>query len=277
MYETYAINTNFRQLWNPVVGCTPTSPGCEHCSIRRFLELSSPTRFQPTWQQAHLNDPLTWRVPRRVYVANQSDLFHHRFTREQIDQVFEVMLNAGHHVYQILSRRSGRMASYVLNWLSRKNMKSVPDHIKIGVSVERDDYCWRVDDLRTIPAYRYVAAQPLLGPLPSLNLEGIRWLMTAGEFCRGGRPAHPDWFRELRDRCAENHVGFVLKTRGAWTWDKPKDFRGWNRWGVVNARGDFTPRGFVRNPSEEVRVYRVGSRKSGRELDGQEWAEAPDA
>lgn len=269
-YETTQQNEH---LWNLVTGCTEISPGCDNCMTRPFLKAEIPTGFSPTWHRERLDDPLKW-APRIVFVAHLGDLFHHHFTDEQLDSAFEVMMQANQHIYQILTKRTGRLVSYLDGWLAKRRMSTVPGHIRLGASVELDEFCWRVDDLRRLPAYRYVAAQPLLGHLPSLDLSGVRWLMTAGEFrpSPNARPSHPDWFRYLRDKCLDEGVGFVFKTRGSWTWDKPADFRSKSMWGVISLDGEFTPRG-RKTRGGDVRVYRVDSKDSGRTLDGQEWNE----
>jgi len=218
-----------------------------------------------------VDDPLSW-APRLVFVAHQSDLFHALFTDEQLDSAFDVMMRADQHIYQILTKRTGRLVSYLNGWMAKKRISAVPTHIRLGTSVELDEFCWRLDDLRKVQAYRFMAAQPLLGHLPSLDLTGIRWMMTAGEFRPGARPSHPDWFRYLRDKCLDAGVGFVFKTRGSWTWDKPADFNSEAMWGVISIDGKFTPRG-KKTSDLDVRVYRVDSKDSGRMLDGREWDE----
>ena len=265
-YETSDPNEH---LWRLVTGCTEISPGCDNCMARAFLEAEVPTGFSPTWHRERLADPLSW-APRMIFVAHQGDLFHPHVTDEQLDSAFKVMLQADQHIYQILTKRTGRLVSYLDGWLAKRRLSAVPTHIRLGASVELDEFCWRVDDLRKVRAYRYVGAQPLLGHLPSFDLSGISWLMTAGEFRSGARPSHPDWFRYLRDKCLDEGVGFVFKTHGSWTWDKPANF---TRWGILSTDGEFKLYG-RKMYYGDVRVYQVDSKDSGRLLDGQEWNES---
>jgi protein gp37 len=85
-------------------------------------------------------------------------------------------------------------------------------NVWLGVSVERDDYCRRADLLRAVPARtRWVCAEPLLGPLPSLNLDGIHWLVVGGESGPSWRPMELAWVRELRGKCRAAGVPLYFK------------------------------------------------------------------
>jgi protein gp37 len=204
--------------WNPVTGCTQVSPGCAHCYALTFAE-----RFRGVpnhayeqgfdlrlWEQ-RLELPLTWRKPRRIFVNSMSDLFHKDIPDEYIRRVFDVMVQANWHIFQVLTKRSPRLA---------KLGKTLPwaPHIWAGVSIELDRYHWRADHLRQVPAeVRFISAEPLLGPLPRLNLEGIHWLITGGESGHGHRPIDVDWVRDLRDRCQSEGVAFFHKQWGGRT------------------------------------------------------------
>ena len=204
--------------WNPVTGCTEVSPGCDHCYARVFAErfrgvLGHPyeqgfdLRLWPT----RLNYPLKWKRPRRIFVNSMSDLFHKDVPDDFILSVFDTMKQAYWHNFQLLTKRPRRLVKLAaqLPW---------PSHIWIGVSIERDDYVWRADYLRRVPAaVRFVSAEPLLGPLPSLSLEGIDWLITGGESGHNHRPIDPTWVRDLRDRCVAMNIAFFHKQWGGRT------------------------------------------------------------
>ena len=188
--------------WNPVTGCTEVSPGCDHCYARVFAERFRDVPSHPyeqgfdlrLWPE-RLELPLQWKKPRRIFVNSMSDLFHQDVPDEYIFQVFEVMRRADQHVFQVLTKRSARLAKLA-------PQLPLPSHIWIGVSVETLRYQWRVDHLRQVPAHvRFISAEPLLGSLHELDLTDIHWLIAGGESGPGHRPCSPDWVRELRDLC----------------------------------------------------------------------------
>jgi protein gp37 len=204
--------------WNPVTGCTQVSPGCDHCYALTFAERFRGVPSHPyeqgfdlkLWPE-RLELPLQWRKPRRIFVNSMSDLFHKDVPDEYIRRVFEVMVKADWHIFQVLTKRSARFARLgpTLPWRP---------HIWAGVSIETKGYIWRADHLRRVPAHiRFISAEPLLGPLDNLSLEGIQWLITGGESGYGHRPCDPDWVRSLRDRCRAEGVAFFHKQWGGRT------------------------------------------------------------
>ena len=197
--------------WNPTVGCTKVSPGCDHCYAERLtrrFRSAYPDGFALTLRPEALDLPRRWRRPRVVFVNSMSDLFHAKVPTSYLAEVFAVMEACPQHTFQILTKRAERLARLAprLPW---------PPNIWMGVSVETRDYLWRIDYLRRVPAaVRFVSAEPLLRSLGSISLVGIDWLIAGGESQAGARPAHPDWFRELRDQCASAAVAFFLKQLG---------------------------------------------------------------
>jgi protein gp37 len=154
---------------------------------------------------------MRWRRPRIVFVNSMSDLFHERVPLEFIRRVFDVMTEAERHTFQILTKRSDRMARLApeLEW---------PRNVWMGVSIENRRWVGRADLLRNVPAaVRFVSAEPLLGPLENLDLTEIDWLIAGGESGLRYRPVHLDWIRQLRDRCRDEHVAFFLKQIGGRT------------------------------------------------------------
>ncbi len=229
--------------WNPVTGCTQVSPGCDHCYAMTFAERFRGVPghhyeqgFDLRLWESRLELPLRWKKPRRIFVNSMSDLFHAGVPEQFIRRVFSVMVRANWHVYQVLTKRPQRIARLAgtLPW---------PEHIWLGVSVESNQYAWRADFLRRVPAaVRFISAEPLLGPIDQLSLDGIDWLITGGESGAGFRPCDPDWVREVRDRCLDSEVAYFHKQWGGRTpkaggrvldgetWDQFPNQGGNSRW-----------------------------------------------
>lgn len=201
--------------WNPVTGCTKVSPGCRHCYAERMAarlqamgQANYRRGFELTLQEAMLERPLAWTKPQVIFVNSMSDLFHDDVPLDYIQRVFDVMVRADQHVYQVLTKRASRLAEVAteLPW---------PSHVWMGVSVENADYLSRVDDLRSTGAQtKFLSLEPLLGPLPGLELKGIDWVIAGGESGPGCRPMNLAWVRPIRDLCAARGVPFFLKQLG---------------------------------------------------------------
>jgi protein gp37 len=197
--------------WNPTSGCTKVSPGCDRCyaeRVTRRFPQTYPAGFTLTLRPDLLELPLHWRRPRTVFVNSMSDLFHQEVPEAFIQRVFEVMERCPQHTFQILTKRAERLARLAprLSW---------PPNVWMGVSVESPRFIWRIDYLRQVPArVRFISAEPLLAPLPNLDLDGIHWLIAGGESQSGCRPAAVDWFRDLQEQCARASVAFFLKQLG---------------------------------------------------------------
>ena len=201
--------------WNPVRGCTKVSPGCKFCYAQRFAErfrgvaghpyeLGFDLRLVPQ----KLREPLKWKEPRRIFVNSMSDLFHENIETEFIERVFETMHTASWHTFQILTKRSHRLAELgqKLEW---------PDNVWMGVSVENEGYTYRIDDLVRVPAkVRFLSIEPLLGPIPNLNLDSIDWVIVGGESGDKARPMDLQWVRTIRDLCKASGTAFFLKQLG---------------------------------------------------------------
>ena len=204
------------KTWNPTVGCTKVSPGCDMCYAElmhaRLTAMGVEKYAQPftsprPWPE-HLELPLSWRKPRMVFVNSMSDLFHPKIPLDYIQQVFEVMERASRHTFQILTKRPRRLARVAdqLPW---------PENIWMGVSVESAAHLFRVDFLTSTPAQvRFLSCEPLLGPLDGLDLTGIHWVIAGGESGVKARPMDLEWARQIRDQCVEADVAFFLKQLG---------------------------------------------------------------
>ncbi len=201
--------------WNPVTGCSKVSPGCKFCYAERMAKRLKAMRqpnyrngFRVTLQQHALEIPLRWRKPRMIFVNSMSDLFHEDVPSEFIVRVFAAMNEAPWHQYQILTKRSERLRelSPILPW---------SEHIWMGVSVENLDYMYRIDDLRATGAdIKFLSLEPLLGPLPDLDLRDIDWAIVGGESGPGARAMDVEWVRSIRNQCATAQVPFFFKQWG---------------------------------------------------------------
>lgn len=201
--------------WNPVTGCDKVSPGCAHCyaerMARRLHGMGQPNYrngFDLTLQPQMLEVPLRWKKPRRIFVNSMSDLFHPDVPLDFIQQVFDVMRRAHWHEFQILTKRSERLAELdsVLDW---------PANVWMGVSVENTRFLHRIPHLAgTAAQVKFLSLEPLLGPLPGLCLDGIDWVIVGGESGPRARPMKSEWVAEIRDACDRQNVPFFFKQWG---------------------------------------------------------------
>jgi protein gp37 len=204
--------------WNPVTGCSKISPGCKNCYAERLslrLQAMGNPRyrngFAVTLHPDQLTLPLRWPQPRLIFVNSMSDLFHEAVPEEFIRRVFEVMVRADWHIFQILTKRAERPAALAprLPW---------PENVWQGVSVENARYTWRITHLQKVPAaVRFLSLEPLLGPIPNLVLDGIQWVIVGGESGPHHRPADPAWVRDIRDQCVAAGIPFFFKQWGGRT------------------------------------------------------------
>ncbi|MGA2131066.1 MAG: phage Gp37/Gp68 family protein [Bryobacteraceae bacterium] len=201
--------------WNPVTGCSKVSPGCKFCYAERLAhrlqamgQKNYRNGFDLTLQPQMLEHPLQWRKPRRIFVNSMSDLFHEEVPTAYIKEVFAVMKQAHWHQYQVLTKRSKRLLELNrhLHWQPQ---------VWMGVSVESEDYLFRVDDLRrTGAAVKFLSIEPLLGPLHKLELRGIDWVIVGGESGPHARALESAWVQGVRDLCVSAGVPFFFKQWG---------------------------------------------------------------
>ncbi|HSK73297.1 MAG TPA: phage Gp37/Gp68 family protein [Pyrinomonadaceae bacterium] len=201
--------------WNPVTGCNKISPGCKNCYAERLAKrlkaMGQPNYkngFRLTLQPQMLELPLGWKKPQTIFVNSMSDLFHKNVPLEYIQQVFNVMKQAHWHRFQVLTKRSERLAelSSQLEW---------SPNIWMGVSVESQKYVYRIDDLRQTNAkIKFLSLEPLIGSLKNLELSGIDWAIVGGESGYGARPIQEDWVIEIRNQCQKAGVAFFFKQWG---------------------------------------------------------------
>lgn len=201
--------------WNPTTGCSKTSPGCKYCyavAMTKRLKAMGQHKyrndFELTVHDVELKRPYTWKKPRKVFVNSMSDLFHNDVPLEFIKKVFKVMNDTPQHIYQVLTKRAERLEeiSQELNWTP---------NIWMGVSIENEQFLYRMDHLRNTPAQiKFISAEPLIGPLPNMYLDGIDWVIVGGESGPKSRPIKGDWVIDIRDQCQSSNTSFFFKQWG---------------------------------------------------------------
>ncbi len=227
-----------QSTWNPVTGCDKVSPGCKFCyadrMAKRLKAMGQPNYangFELTLHERMLHLPLKWKAPQIIFVNSMSDLFHTNVPLAYIQKVFEVMDKSFWHTFQVLTKRSDRLLSLDPNlfW---------PANVWMGVSVENEKYTFRIDHLRqTNASVKFLSLEPLIGPLPNLELQGINWVIVGGESGPGAREIKEEWVIDIRDQCLSAQIPFFFKQWGGvnkkktgrllrdQTWDEmPKTF-----------------------------------------------------
>jgi protein gp37 len=204
-----------QMTWNPVTGCSKVSAGCKHCYAERManrLNAMGVARYQNGFQVTLHKDlidlPRKWKQPRLIFVNSMSDLFHEDVPFEFILRVFETMVVSPQHTFQILTKRSERLRKVapILPW---------PDNVWMGVSVEDEGVSYRINDLQSTPAQiRFLSCEPLIGPLNTIPLHGIHWVIVGGESGPGARPMQQVWVESIQAQCAEANVAFFFKQWG---------------------------------------------------------------
>lgn len=201
--------------WNPVTGCSKFSEGCRYCyaellakRLQRFGLTTYANGFDVTLHESALQIPIGWKTPRTIFVTSMGDLFHDDVPNDFIRKVFDVMQAAHWHQFQVLTKRTERM---------RELSGSLPllPNVWMGATVESVDYWHRVDDLRaTGAAIKFLSLEPLLGPLPDMDLSGIDWVIVGGESGRTSRPMDASWVADIRDQCCISSVPFFFEQWG---------------------------------------------------------------
>jgi protein gp37 len=201
--------------WNPTTGCDKISAGCKYCYaevMAKRLQAMGIEKYQDGFElRIHpeaLKIPYSWSSSKVVFVNSMSDLFHKDVPFSFIQEVFSVMNDNPQHIFQVLTKRSDLLLKYhtALKW---------GHNIWMGVSVENEKVKYRIDDLRKTNArVKFLSCEPLIGPLPEMNLQGIDWVIVGGESGRKPRPMHEDWVLDILEQCRKNDVKFFFKQWG---------------------------------------------------------------
>ncbi len=207
--------------WNPVRGCDKVSPGCKYCYAETFAERFRGVPGHPFEQgfdlrlvPEKLDEPKKWRKGKKIFVNSMSDLFHKDVPTDYIRQVCDVMLEADHHEYQVLTKRPERLKD-LLSTAKFADAASA-GHILWGVSVE-DRKCGlpRIDLLRATPVRRrFLSIEPLLEDLGEVDLSGIDWIIVGGESGAGARPFALEWAVSLIGSARKYGVPIFIKQMG---------------------------------------------------------------
>lgn len=205
--------------WNPVTGCTKISAGCDNCYAERFSERFRGVKGHPfekgfdlTLKPERIEQPLSWKKPKMVFVNSMSDLFHKEVPTEYIKRVFDTMEKADWHIFQVLTKRSSLMQKFVN---ARYKNGKAPEHIWLGTSVEESSKNSRIVHMQKMNAsVRFLSIEPLIGPPGKLDLKGIHWVIVGGESGPRCRPMEEEWVRAVRDQCLKQKVPFFFKQWG---------------------------------------------------------------
>ncbi len=295
------------KVWNPTTGCTRVTRGCHHCymfSLWPRLHGMKVAGYEgpPERLAMHperLQGPMAWKKPQRIFVNSMSDLFHRNVKVDFISEVWETMARCPQHTFMILTKRPHRMDYWLNDSEFRPDLNGEPwplRNVWLGTSVEDQLRASRIDALSRTPAViRFVSAEPLIGPLDlrtymwwaDLDIipfdvregmrkralyAGINWVIAGGESGPKGTPAHPRWFRDLRDHCVDAGVPFFFKQWGSWRplVSEPLTKRhtavALNGWRGSISRLDST---------YHLMGY-VGKGAAGAVLDGREWRQIPE-
>lgn len=219
------------ETWNFVTGCTRISDGCDNCYIertppfrmarRRFDGTGPGSSTDLQLHPARLTQPYRWRKPRKVFVNSLSDLFLAKVPVDFIAEAWKVMADTPQHTYQILTKRPERLARVLDQVHGALGLTKPLPNVWLGTSIEADKYVRRADRLRHAPAaVRFISAEPLLGPLPSLDVTGIDWVILGGESGPRSRPLELDWIRDaIGQTRAAGAAPFVKQLGTVWARD----------------------------------------------------------
>lgn len=202
--------------WNPTTGCDKLSAGCKFCYaeiMSRRLQAMGLEKYAAGFKnirvhEEEINRPFTWNKPRKVFVNSMSDLFHKEVPLDFIQRVFTTMNKCPKHQFQVLTKRAELLEQYSSSLIWTPN-------IWMGVSVEDQRVQYRIDHLRRCDAHiKFLSLEPLLGPLPDLDLTGIHWVIVGGESGRNPRPMKEEWVEDIRQQCLRANVAFFFKQWG---------------------------------------------------------------
>ncbi len=286
--------------WSPVTGCTKVSPGCDHCYAETVTNRFKRHPFEEV--QLHpdrLSIPAKWQSPRKIFVCSMGDLFHSGVPWDFIIEVFNQMEACPQHIFQVLTKRPGRMAHFA-NWIRpdayNSNAPYWPENVWAGTSVESQKYAPRLDVLARVPAkVRFVSYEPALGPVDFRRWLGcefcagnpdrdilcgcgnlvnpddsrdLHWVIAGGESGPGARPAHPDWFRAVRDQCQAAGVPFFFKQWGHWADPVGLPISDVTKWAFLDASGEPLPKTAPLSTPGAAFVAPLGKKAAGGLLDG---------
>ncbi len=203
--------------WNPITGCTKISSGCRFCyaeiMAKRLQAMGQPKYadgFKLSLHPQTLSEPYTWKKPKVVFVNSMSDIFHKDVPVDYIQQIFTVIKENPQHIFQVLTKRADILQKYdnegLLDW---------SDNLWMGVTVESSKVTKRIDCLRSTGAHvKFLSCEPLISPIPNMNLNGIDWVIVGGESGRTPRPIEKEWVIDIKEQCDKIGLAFYFKQWG---------------------------------------------------------------
>lgn len=232
-----------QKTWNPIIGCTKISTGCNNCYAEKFAHRLA--NIQKTQRYGFVLDnkgkwngrteidndmllkPLHWRKPAMIFVCSMGDLFHESVPFEWIDKVFDIIYKCPQHTFQILTKRPEIAKQYC-----DYNHNQIAENIFWGTTIENQNNIKRIEDLLRIQAkIHFISAEPLLSnldlsyylPIKSYSScpenkkefynihRSIDWLIAGPETGPGKRPMQKEWIESLYDQCKVANVPFFDK------------------------------------------------------------------
>ncbi len=205
------------KTWNPITGCNKKSVGCAHCYaevMARRLKAMGLEKYRNgfvlTLHEDNLEEPFQWKKPHNIFVCSMSDIFHEEVPFEFVDKIMDTIKRTPQHRYQILTKRSERMADYFVT-------REVPRNVWLGVTVECKSSKPRINDLREMNAtVKFLSCEPLIEDLGELNLDGIDWIIVGGESGPKARPMLLEWIVNIKQQVELQNAAFFFKQWGTW-------------------------------------------------------------
>lgn len=203
--------------WNPITGCTKISSGCKFCyaevmakRLKAMGQEKYKNGFDLTMHPDVLNEPYTWKKGKMIFVNSMSDLFHKDIPIIYIQQIFKVIKDNPHHVFQVLTKRAD-----ILRYYDSEGWLEWPHNLWMGVTVESNEVTHRIENLRKTGArVKFLSCEPLLSSLPNMNLQGIDWVIVGGESGRTPRPIKEEWVLDIKTQCQKSNTAFYFKQWG---------------------------------------------------------------
>lgn len=277
--------------------CVKVSPECTHCYAEAMNKRNMPGCGTGLPYTVGATDLVTMyfdmkpfeklarmKAPKKVFPCSMTDLFADFVPGFFITEMFDWFRRLPQHTFQVLTKRAERMAELA----PRDPLPNVWLGVTAGDQQRAEE---RTGWLRRTPAAkRFVSYEPALGPV-RFDLAEIHWVIAGGESGRHARPAHPEWFRAVRDQCAAAGVPFFFKQRGEWCWDQVEpgiegeseatqyirlDGERGAGWVLESDPEVISNYAGVEPDEASVWIRRIGKKRAGRLLDGREWNQFPE-
>lgn len=212
------------KTWNPITGCSKISSGCLNCYAERMANRlmsmgtngynSTVINSNGKWSgklelvESRLHIPLKTKKPTIFFLGSMTDIFHKAIQPSWLYEIWDIMEKCPQHTFQILTKRAKIMAGSIEVFLP------VLQNVWAGVTVESDNYKYRIDYLRSTPAVKkFVSFEPLLTNIENPNLSNIDWAIVGAESGKNRRHMDESWVSSLRDECINQNVKFFYKQR----------------------------------------------------------------